>query len=132
MNVKTRNATETIDTKRKSRRVSLLFNGRKNETAVPPKNEKITNDLLSPQNKSKHHHRKVHRRHSDGNLRNRRGSHESGMAFGRCSSRESSVSLRSQKSQKSQKSRKSSKSKTNNTNVGKIPWFGCWGNECMY
>lgn len=130
MNLKTRNATDnTIDTKRKSRRVSLLFNGRKNEIAVPSKSENTTNDLLSAQNKSKHHHRKVHRRHSDGNLRNRRGSHESGLAFGRCSSRESSVSLRSQKSQKP---RKSSKAKTSNTNVGKIPWFGCWGNECMY
>lgn len=106
-----------------------MFNGRKNETAAQTKSDNATIDVLPQQNKSKHHHRKVHRRHSDGSLRNRRGSHESGMAFGRCSSRESSVSL---KSQKSQKTRKSSKAKANSSNVGKIPWFGCWGNECMY
>lgn len=109
--------------------MSLLFNGRKNEITVQSKNE--CTDLSPQQNKSKHHHRKVRRRHSDGNLRNRRGSQESGMAFGRCSSRESSVSLKSQKSQKTRKSSKA-KAKANSTNVGKIPWFGCWGNECMY
>lgn len=98
--------------------------------ATKSKSETVTIDLLPQQNnKSKHHHRKVHRRHSDGSLRNRRGSHDIGLTFGRCSSRESSISL---KSQKSQKARKSSKAKANSANVGKIPWFGCWGNECMY
>lgn len=122
------NPAEAVETKRKSRRVSLLFNGRK--TSAQSKKECPTTDPLPQQNKSKHHHRrKVHRRHSDGNLHSHRGSHESGLAFGRCSSRESSISL---KSQKSQKVRKSSKGKANSASVGKIPWFGCWGNECMY
>ncbi|KAJ6649923.1 hypothetical protein Bhyg_05164 [Pseudolycoriella hygida] len=122
-------AAETLDGKRRSRRVSLLFNGRKNDSKIIPNGENAATDLLNQSKSVKHHHHKVNRRHSDGNLRNRRGSQESGMAFGRCSSRESSVSL---KSQKSQKSRKSSKAKATSTNVGKIPWFGCWGNECMY
>lgn len=127
MNQNTAIVADGTDTKRKSRRVSLLFNGRKTEATIQSKNGEA--DLLSQSNKSKHHRRKVHRRHSDGNLHSRRGSHESGMTLGRCSSRESSVSL---KSQKSQKTRKSAKAKANSANVGKIPWFGCWGNECMY
>ncbi len=104
----------------------LLLNGLTNDTTA--QSDYATIELLPQQTKSKRHHRKVRRRHSDGNLRNRNGSNES-MAFGRCSSRESSVSL---KSQKAQKTRKSSKGKNSAANVGTIPWFGCWGNECMY
>ncbi|XP_059614133.1 uncharacterized protein LOC132260185 [Phlebotomus argentipes] len=143
---KTLNCPSSEDSRRKSRRVSLYFNGKKNEEPpakesssgatpkIPIGFERVSGDSSSatpgPAGGAQHHRKNSEVPTKHKKKRSHRNSHQpplDELAFERnslASSRESSASA----STRSQKSRRIS---INSHAGGKIPWCACWGNGCI-
>uniref|UniRef100_A0A1B0CWJ3 Uncharacterized protein n=1 Tax=Lutzomyia longipalpis TaxID=7200 RepID=A0A1B0CWJ3_LUTLO len=143
------------ESRRKSRRVSLYFNGKKNEELpneasnsstikVPSAAERVSGDSSSatpapgPSSGDQHHrknsevpkHKSKKRTHriSDRNSHNPLSDDVLGFTSGERNSVASSRESSASVSTRSQKSRRIS---INSHAGGKIPWCACWGNGCI-